>query len=372
MPTQRITEALTTFIAEQPAPHPYRMLDAADATTATGTSLYDANTPLNYGIYADAVHYTPAVHEWFAAQQWKTVFTDGRYGAPVKTTVNAALGRPATQSSVDSGGSAARAVDGNTSGASEARSLSRTRNEERDWWQTDLGARLPIRSVELFNGTGDAANGLSDFHVVVSATDLTGRSWASIEADPAVKKIRIPGTAPAKLTVPVGADGRFVRVQLAGTNTLALAEVRVNATLDGVRALTIGGKALGVPPASRTPGRRLTTRTARNDLGQKWTLTQQRDGNYTLVNQASGLCADVTSASYAPGTAIIQWTCTGHVNQRWMIASVNGGYTITSADSKLLLSTASTANGALITQQAASRTALQKWTITDRPRRTAH
>ncbi|MFD5922494.1 RICIN domain-containing protein [Kitasatospora sp. NPDC058201] len=372
VPTQRVTEALTTFIAKQPAPHPYRMLDAADATTATGTSLYNADTPPNYGIYADSVHYTPAVHEWFAAQQWKTVFTDGQYGTPVKATVNAALGRPATQSSTSNRGFAARAADGNTSGASENQSLSQTKNETRAWWQTDLGARLPIRSVELFNRTGEVAKGLTDFYVVVSATDLTGRSWASIEADPAVKKIRIPGTAPTKLTVPVGADGRFVRVQLAGTNQLTLAEVRVNATPDGVRTLTIGGKALGVPAASKFPGSRLSTRNARNDLSQKWTLTQQRDGNYTLVNQASGLCADVTAASYAPGTRIIQWRCTGHVNQRWTIASVNGGYTIASADSKLLLTTASTANGALITQQAASRTALQKWNITDPPTRTAH
>ncbi|MFJ4674002.1 hypothetical protein [Kitasatospora purpeofusca] len=43
-----------------------------------------------------------------------------------------------------------------------------------------------------------------------------------------MKKIRIKGTAPAKLPVPVGADGRYVRVQLAGTDHVTLPEVQAN------------------------------------------------------------------------------------------------------------------------------------------------
>ncbi|MFD5086691.1 hypothetical protein ACFWOG_29145 [Kitasatospora sp. NPDC058406] len=50
-------------------------------------------------------------------------------------------------------------------------------------------------------------------------TGLTGRSLDAIKADPAVRTVHIAGSVPkpGKLTVPVGADGRFVRVQLAGT-----------------------------------------------------------------------------------------------------------------------------------------------------------
>ncbi|MET9397115.1 hypothetical protein [Kitasatospora sp. NPDC002965] len=51
-----------------------------------------------------------------------------------------------------------------------------------------------------------------------------------------------------------------------------------------------------------------------------------------------------------------------HINQR-TVTPVSGGYTIASAASKLPLTTPSNANGALITQQAASDTALQKWNI---------
>ncbi|MEE1825219.1 discoidin domain-containing protein [Streptomyces sp. BE20] len=228
-PTQHVLDALTG-LANRPAPNPYTLIDPADATSATGTPLYQPSAAPTYGIFSgDAVHYTRAVHEWFADRQWKTVFTDGQYGAPVEDTANAALGRPATQSSTYAPSwPASRAVDGNTDGTWAGGSVTHTLSDYQAWWQTDLGAQRPIRDVEVFNRTDCCGDHLTDFYLLVSVTDLTGRSWASIEADPAVKRIRIKGTAPQKLTVPVGANGRFIRVQLAGTNELQLAEVRVN------------------------------------------------------------------------------------------------------------------------------------------------
>ncbi|MFE2722610.1 discoidin domain-containing protein [Kitasatospora sp. NPDC059327] len=227
--TQYITDALTG-LAARPAPNPYRLLDAAQAVSATGTPLYDPAIPRNFGIFYDGIHYTRAVQEWFADQQWKTVFTDKQFGAPVQATVNAALHRPATQSSTNWAGreEAGNAVDGNTSGVYWDVTPSYTKYEAQPWWQVDLGAKQTIRSVELFNRTDRLFERLTDFDVIVSDTDLTGRGWADIQADPAVRKIRIKGTAPTKLTVAVGADGRYVRVQLAGTNHLTLPEVQVN------------------------------------------------------------------------------------------------------------------------------------------------
>ncbi|MET9403633.1 discoidin domain-containing protein [Kitasatospora sp. NPDC002965] len=224
--TGHATQALTAIAAAAP----YKLLDAANATSATGTPLYQPTASPNFGIFTDTKHYTADVHKWFADQQWKTVFTDQKYGAPVKPTVNAALNRTATQSSTNWAGveEPRNAVDGNTNGVYAQAKPSYTKNELQPWWQVDLGARQPIRSVELFNRTDWAFERLSNFDVIVSDTDLTGRGWADIQADPAVKKIRITGTAPKKLTVAVGVDGRYVRVQLAGTNYLTLPEVQVN------------------------------------------------------------------------------------------------------------------------------------------------
>ncbi|MFE2728776.1 discoidin domain-containing protein [Kitasatospora sp. NPDC059327] len=224
-----VTDALTG-LAARPAPNPYRLLDPAEAVSATGTPLYDPAIPRNLGIYNDGIHYTRAVQEWFADQQWTTVFTDKRFGAPVQATVNAALHRPATQSSTNWAGreEAGNAVDGNTSGVYWDATPSYTKYEAQPWWQVDLGVKQPVRSVELFNRTDRLFERLTDLDVIVSDTDLTGRGWADVQADPAVKKIRIRGTAPRKLTVPVGADGRYVRIQLAGTNHLTLPEVQIN------------------------------------------------------------------------------------------------------------------------------------------------
>ncbi|MFE0464381.1 family 20 glycosylhydrolase [Kitasatospora sp. NPDC058965] len=133
--------------------------------------------------------------------------------------------------------------------------------------------------------------------------------------------------------------------------------------LDGVHVLSTGGKSLDDPGSSTAAGTQLITWTTHGGTNQQWKLTKQSDGSYTMVNQLSQLCADVSGGSSSPGAAVIQWTCTGTSNQHWTVTPVGGGYTIASAKSGLLLTTASTADGALVTQQANTGSALQTWTL---------
>ncbi|WP_329493925.1 discoidin domain-containing protein [Kitasatospora herbaricolor] len=233
---QRIRDALTG-LAALPEPNAYEMLDAANATSATGTPLYNPSIPRYFGIFTDSVHYTREVHEWFVDRQWRTVFTDHRFGAPVERTVNAAPGRPATQSSTygdDAAMAASRAVDGNTT----ATSLSQTKLDANPWWQVKLVGQLPIRGVRILNRTDDCCKArLSNFYLIVSATDLTGQSWADIQAnpDPRIKRLWVKGTAPDQITLPAGVTGRYVRIQLAGTNYLSLKEVLVDVPVAGTQ-----------------------------------------------------------------------------------------------------------------------------------------
>ncbi|MER5911444.1 RICIN domain-containing protein [Streptomyces sp. NPDC001982] len=53
----------------------------------------------------------------------------------------------------------------------------------------------------------------------------------------------------------------------------------------------------------------------------------------------------------------------GGTNQRWTVTAVPAGYTLTSLKSGLLLTTASTADGAPVTQEADSGSALQHWSL---------
>ena len=146
--------------------------------------------------------------------------------APVSNQ-NLALGKAATQSSTYLNNAASRAVDGNTNGNLDSGSTTYTNDEANAWWQVDLGASYAISTVVLWNRTDCCANRLSNFYVFVSDSDLTGRSYSSILADSSVRRFQVAGQAPTPLNLSIVTSGRFVRVQLAGSNSLSLAEVQV-------------------------------------------------------------------------------------------------------------------------------------------------
>lgn len=228
--TQHIITAITN-LTSQAEPNPFELIDAANAVNSAGTPLFAAGAPSNYGIFSDSWHYLPAVQMWFAQVQWDSIFTAGRHGAPVTSTTNAALRRPATQSSTYSASlpaPASLAVDGNTDGAFLHGSVTHTNIESSPWWQVDLGTVQRIRDVRIANRTDIAGERLANFTVFVSTTDPTGRSLADLKADPNVARYHVGGTAGANVTAPIGASGRHVRIQLDGTNALSLAEVRVD------------------------------------------------------------------------------------------------------------------------------------------------
>ncbi len=141
---------------------------------------------------------------------------------------NVAQGKAASQSSNNFGaGIASEAVDGDTNGNYFAGSVTQTGFDTNAWWQVDLGASYPIDTIRLWNRTDCCANRLSNFYVFVSGTSLTGRSLTNILADSTVWKYQVTGQAPTTMNIPANVSGRFVRVQLAGTNYLSLAEVQV-------------------------------------------------------------------------------------------------------------------------------------------------
>jgi hypothetical protein len=150
-------------------------------------------------------------------------------GVTTPASQNLALGKAATQSSVAYGGVASRAVDGSTDGNYFNNSVTHSAGASQDWWQVDLGQSAAIDSVKLWNRTDCCSTRLSNFHVFVSATDMTGRTWAQLTADPTVRQVAVTslnGSASLSLAIG-GVSGRYVRVQLDGQDNLSLAEVQV-------------------------------------------------------------------------------------------------------------------------------------------------
>ena len=153
-------------------------------------------------------------------------------GSPAATPVNTnvALGKAATQSSTVVGGVPSRAVDGSTDGNWANNSVTHTAGTAaQDWWQVDLGQAYTVDTVQLFNRTDCCADRLSNFYVLASPTDMTGRTLAQLLADSTVRQIQVASLNGApNLSVALGGfSARYVRVQLAGTNNLSLAEVQV-------------------------------------------------------------------------------------------------------------------------------------------------
>ncbi|MDQ3687365.1 MAG: discoidin domain-containing protein [Acidobacteriota bacterium] len=147
---------------------------------------------------------------------------------------NLALGKPAAQSSDVAGGVASRAVDGNTSGDFWANgSVTHTNYDAQAWWQVDLGDSQYIGEVKVWNRTDCCGDRLSNFYVFVSDQPFTSTDLNTTINQAGVSSYHTSGQGGTPTTLEVNRTGRYVRVQLAGTNYLMLAEVEVIGTPGG-------------------------------------------------------------------------------------------------------------------------------------------
>src|SRR6185369_10100440 len=140
---------------------------------------------------------------------------------------NLALGKSATQSSTFSGSVAGRAVDGNTNGNWSAGSVTHTNSDAQAWWQVDLGSIQSISSIKLWNRTDCCGDRLSNFHIFVSNAPFASTDLNTTLTQPGVSDYFTAGQAGSSYLQQIHRTGRYLRVQLAGTNHLQLAEVEV-------------------------------------------------------------------------------------------------------------------------------------------------
>ncbi|MDB6072175.1 MAG: hypothetical protein JWL81_3346, partial [Verrucomicrobiales bacterium] len=147
--------------------------------------------------------------------------------------INLALDKPSWQSSDYPGAfTSNRAVDGLTTGDYNIAAGTHTQSEANAWWQVDLGAVYPLNAVKIFNRTGPSAPRLTDFTVYVS-------DFPFGETNTAVSSYRYRSTAGPETVVNLYRNGRYVRIQLNGTNFLHLAEVEVYGSGQSVNGITV-------------------------------------------------------------------------------------------------------------------------------------
>jgi Concanavalin A-like lectin/glucanases superfamily/F5/8 type C domain len=138
-----------------------------------------------------------------------------------------AIGQPATQSSTAASGLASRAVDGNPEGNFFANSVTHTDYNTQAWWQVDLGGSYSIPWLNIWNRTDCCPERVSNFYVFVSDAPFTSTDLSATFNQAGVSSYYVAGSAGSPSVLAVGRSGRYVRVQLTGTNYLSLAEVEV-------------------------------------------------------------------------------------------------------------------------------------------------
>ncbi len=136
---------------------------------------------------------------------------------PVSGLFNLAAGKTAKQSSESWGGTASRAVDGNTSGSWYDNSVTHTAAETLPWWEVDLGADYPLDSVVINNRTDCCADRLNDFHLYIETAD--GSMTLAYDHQ---------GAAGQTIQIPTRVTGRYITISVYGPGRyLSLAEVQV-------------------------------------------------------------------------------------------------------------------------------------------------
>jgi PKD repeat protein len=244
---------------------------------------------------------------------WSSAVAQGNFtalgAAGVEKTIyfeNVAKNKPATQSSTAGSALAALAVDGNTGGVLAAGSVSQTSSQARPFWEVDLGAPHQLFGVRLWNRSDCCANALTNFRIFAATAPMTGRTLASLEADPEIITVSVPGAAPASQLHALSGRARYLRVQLAGTGQLALAEVEVHGRL-----------ADNLTPTLATPSAPTTA------VGAPVSLTLEGsdpDGD-ALTYSATGLPAGLV---LNPTTGVISGNATT-VGNNTVTASVSDG-----------------------------------------------
>jgi len=160
----------------------------------------------------------------------------GGIGGPV---INLAEGKIATQSSIENGAEASRAIDGNTSGIWYGDfSVASTRWGKQPWWEVDLGAISSIQDIEIYGRTDCCSEFLSDYFIFISDEPFTSNNANALANDPNVKSFFQIGEGANPNNFDIDVTGRYVRVQLQGFSLLQLAEVIILGQEGGASACT--------------------------------------------------------------------------------------------------------------------------------------
>ena len=197
---------------------------------------------------------------------------------------NIALGKSVSQSTTfGSLTGAAKSIDNNTSGYWADSALSSTNSEYHPWWQVDLGAVYSLTTIKLWNRTDCCSDRLSNFYILVSDTPFSSTDLNTAKNQSGVSNFYFSGSVSSSTEISINRSGRYVRVQLSGTNYLTLAEVQI---------LSSGLAPAPTPTPTSTPLPGGTNIALGKTASQSTTLSITTGADKSIDNNTSGLWSD--------------------------------------------------------------------------------
>jgi GH25 family lysozyme M1 (1,4-beta-N-acetylmuramidase) len=213
-------------------------------------------------------------------------------------------------------------------------------------------------------GTGDAP-GEGDDGGTTPGGEGTGNPDGSDADDPASD-----ASDPSDLEADPADDAQFSEDEATPSDESMELSLLAAADLSGAYTIAStlpGSKVLDIPSASRENGAYVQIYTPNTTLAQRFKLTRQNDGSYTIVNIASGKALDVRWGQAASGAAVWQYALNNTAAQRWEIISTgdadNSYYLRSKLDKNLYLDIyhGSSANGTRLQIYQGNATPAQKF-----------
>ncbi len=205
---------------------------------------------------------------------------------------NLALNQPSSQSSVLFGLDASFANDGNRD------NLSHTESNGAAWWEVDLGGIRNIDHINIWNREECCANRLAEYQIFISDNPFSSQNIVTTVNQNGVSNFFQSDAAQRPTRQNIGRTGRYVRIQLIGTNYLHPAEIEVMGTnLGGSNLVTFEIDALEKVETIIYPNP--------VDLGGNLTIKGLNPGTNSQVTIINSVGQTVGVFSVANGTEII-------------------------------------------------------------------
>lgn len=145
----------------------------------------------------------------------------------------------------------------------------------------------------------------------------------------------------------------------------------INLTVNAPAGVAYWGKSVNSglviddPRSSTTSNTQLIQWSQTGHNNQKWMFAQSADGSWNIKNVLSGLCVAVDNASTSVRAAVVQTICTGGAEQKWQLKAQGSGHEVINQHSGQCLDVtgSSTVHGTPLIQYPCHGGPNQQWTL---------